>query len=68
LVYEEVAFVAERVCGLEEDKTAPRGRRAFRLRKGIPTVYIEYFSFQSIGRRRKPRGESNTRYKEYRLN
>jgi len=65
LVYEEVAFVAKRVCGLEEEKTAPRRRRR---REGIPTVYIAYFSFQSIGRRRKPRGESNIRYKRYRLN
>jgi hypothetical protein len=63
LVYEEVAFVAKRLCGLEEEKTVPRRRR----REGIPTVYIAYFSFQSIGRRRKPRGESNIRYKGYRL-
>jgi hypothetical protein len=50
LAYEEVAFMAKLVCGLEEDKTAPRRRRALWLRKGIPTVYIEYFSLQNIGR------------------
>jgi len=49
---------------LDEEKTAPRRRR----REGIPAVYIAYFSFQSIGRRRKPRGENNFRYKGYRLN
>jgi hypothetical protein len=50
LVYEEVAFVAKQTCGLEEDKTAPRRRRASGLRKGTSTVYTQCVSRQSIGR------------------
>jgi hypothetical protein len=49
LVYEEVGFLEEQVCGLEQDNTASR-RRASWLRKGIPTVYTQYFSLQDTRR------------------